>query len=80
MSSLQVLAYVIVTVVTFGGIYLVCLRAHEDRRRIRNLTAPHVVPEPVPTPQSSSLVLIVAIPVDLLEDGIEFAETNTMPQ
>lgn len=78
MSSLQVLAYVIVTVVTFGGVYFVCLRGLEDRQRIRNLTAPHVMPEPVPTPQTSSLVLIVAIPVERLEEGIEFADATTV--
>ena len=56
----------------------VCIRIHKDRQEIQNLLSPSVTPEPrisFQIPIATSVV-IVATPVDVIENGLEIANVQ----
>lgn len=73
MFVLTVLTYAVVGVVFVIGMYLICLRVRRDRREIRMLLSPRVAPTPVAT-----VVMIVAVPVHALEEGVEVAHADVV--
>ena len=72
MFVLEGVTYGIVAAVFLTGMYFICLRVRRDQREIRDLLR---APAPMPT---ASAVMIVAVPVHALEEGIEVAHADVV--
>ncbi|MBD53146.1 MAG: hypothetical protein CL450_07635 [Acidimicrobiaceae bacterium] len=72
MFVLEGVTYGIVAAVCMSGMYFICLRMRRDQREIRDLLR---TTTPLPT---ASIVMIVAVPVHALEEGIEVAHADVV--
>lgn len=71
MFVLEGVTYGIVAAVFLTGMYFICLRVRRDQREIRDLL--RVTPLP-----TANIVMIVAVPVHALEEGIEVAHADVV--